>query len=207
MIMKDADWMARESRKFTFDESVVENTRVLSFATIGGYPMQGDEGAAFVTRTARRAKNAGALICADIGSWKWRPEPCKYREMYAALDYIFPNKDEALTITGAATVEEAADIFMDAGVGTAVIKVGADGCYIKQQNGRVVRSPAVCSGKCIDTTGAGDNFAAGFISALLDGMELEECARFANATAGIACSVYGANYGVRSKEQVLGVYR
>ena len=62
--------------------------------------------------------------------------------------------------------------------------------------------PAISGIKAIDTIGAGDNFAAGFITALLDGKELINCAQFANAAASIAVQNPGATTGVLNKEQV-----
>ena len=59
----------------------------------------------------------------------------------------------------------------------------------------------------IDTIGAGDNFAAGFITALLDGKELINCAQFANATASIAVQNPGATTGVMNKKQVEEVFK
>ncbi|MFA7196903.1 MAG: PfkB family carbohydrate kinase, partial [Anaerovoracaceae bacterium] len=53
----------------------------------------------------------------------------------------------------------------------------------------------------IDTTGAGDNFAAGFIAALMEGKAPEDCARFANAVA--ACSVrYVGASGLTGRAEV-----
>ncbi len=61
----------------------------------------------------------------------------------------------------------------------------------------------------IDTIGAGDNFASGFIAALLEGKNLRECARFANATAAISVLSVGATTGVKNRklvEQLLEEY-
>ena len=61
----------------------------------------------------------------------------------------------------------------------------------------------------IDTIGAGDNFASGFIAALLEGKNLRECARFANATAAISVLSIGATTGVKNRklvEQLLEEY-
>jgi sugar/nucleoside kinase (ribokinase family) len=196
---------APENHAFELDERVLDGLKVLSFATIGGYPMAGDSGAELVVRAAKRAKMSGAVICADIGSFGWRPDPKKYRAMYSELDYIFPNEGEAYKITGKASVEEAADVFLEAGVGAAVIKTGAKGCYIKTKEGKTLRAPAYLDVKAIDTTGAGDNFAAGFITALVEGQDIEGCAKMGNAAASIAVSVYGANSGVKSRAQVQGL--
>ena len=59
----------------------------------------------------------------------------------------------------------------------------------------------------MDTTGAGDSFVAGFVSGLLQGESLLECAKFGAATASIAIQFVGATTGVRSIEQVKEVVR
>jgi sugar/nucleoside kinase (ribokinase family) len=53
--------------------------------------------------------------------------------------------------------------------------------------------------KAIDTTGAGDCFAAGFLAATLDGASLAEAGRFANAVAALSVQKIGAVTGVLSK--------
>ncbi len=53
-----------------------------------------------------------------------------------------------------------------------------------------------------DTIGAGDNFAAGFIRAVLDGRSVKECGEYANAVASLSVEGVGATSGVRSREQV-----
>ena len=63
--------------------------------------------------------------------------------------------------------------------------------------------PACPDTRCIDTTGAGDNFAAGFFAALLDGRSFADCARFANAAAAVSVEAVGASTGVQSAEQVM----
>lgn len=80
--------------------------------------------------------------------------------------------------------------------------MGKDGCFIKRRHddeGAV----AVCGITAIDTIGAGDNFASGFIAALLEGKNLRECARFANATAAISVLSVGATTGVKNRKHCL----
>ena len=52
----------------------------------------------------------------------------------------------------------------------------------------------------IDTIGAGDNFAAGFISGLLENRSLRECAEYGNVTASLAIQSIGATTGVKNRE-------
>lgn len=54
----------------------------------------------------------------------------------------------------------------------------------------------------VDTIGAGDNFASGFIAALLQGKDIKECAEYANCTAAIAVQHPGATSGVQNRQMV-----
>lgn len=62
--------------------------------------------------------------------------------------------------------------------------------------------PACKGVTAIDTIGAGDNFASGFITALLEGKELSECAVYANCTAAVSVQYTGATGGVKNREIV-----
>ena len=61
--------------------------------------------------------------------------------------------------------------------------------------------PIYPKANCVDTTGAGDNFASGFITALLEGRSLRQCAEFANVTASIAIEAVGATTALQSRAQ------
>ena len=99
-------------------------------------------------------------------------------------------------------MEDVADTFMDCGIQHVVIKTGKRGCYIKSQDGSTLEVPAMKGITAIDTIGAGDNFASGFITAILEGKTLKECAEFANVTASISVQSIGATTGVQNREQV-----
>ena len=94
-----------------------------------------------------------------------------------------------------------ADVFLSYGVRNVVIKLGDRGCFVKNHSecGLIDAFPS----EAVDTTGAGDNFAAGFIKGILQGWDIRECARFANAAGALAVRGIGATSGVRSMEQVL----
>ncbi len=87
-----------------------------------------------------------------------------------------PNIDEARKILGddSLTPERAARILLDMGVKIVVIKMGKDGCYVA--DGKTAEFVPAFKVKVVDTTGAGDTFMAGFISAYVNGRSLRECA-------------------------------
>lgn len=86
-------------------------------------------------------------------------------------------------------------------MGTVIVKTGSKGCFVKNSEQRF-SVDAIHGADAIDTIGAGDNFASGFITALLDGKSLEQCAQFANTTANLSVRSVGSTTGVRCREQV-----
>lgn len=149
-----------------------------------------------------KAKSAGVIVCADMVHPKKNETLEDIKDALNYVDYFFPNYDEAVLLSGEKELNKIAEKFLNCGVKNIVIKIGSRGCYVANKNGFFV-SPAVKGTKVIDTIGAGDNFAAGFITALLDGKNLEECAKFANATASISVESEGATAGVKDKNQVI----
>ena len=88
---------------------------------------------------------------------------------------------------------------MEYGIQTVLIKIGKDGVFVKNRESSRVY-PAIGK-KVVDTTGAGD-FAAGFITGLVEGKELSGCVELAAATAGVAIQSVGATTGVTGRSQV-----
>ena len=139
-------------------------------------------------------KARGLTLCADTTRPK-RGETL--REAGAALsrlDYFFPNRDEAALLTGEKDPDRAADALLNAGVKHVAIKLGGAGCLLKSAGERHL-VPAFAGASCVDTTGAGDTFAAGFIAALIEGRPLRDCGRFANAAASLCVERVGASGG------------
>ena len=78
------------------------------------------------------------------------------------------------------------------------MKIGKRGCYIRNADGAMI-VPACKGVTAIDTIGAGDNFASGFITGLLEGKDIRECAIYANCTAAVSVQYVGATGGVTDK--------
>ena len=83
-----------------------------------------------------------------------------------------------------------------------IIKLGGKGCLMKNRE-RMLRLPALRIDP-VDATGAGDHFAAGFVSEILRGASPEEALRFANACGAVCTTAVGAGTALKDREQVLG---
>lgn len=130
-----------------------------------------------------KLKEEGTILVFDCG-WDENMTIDSYHEYLAIADYYTPNKKEALKITGTDTPEEAAKILSDY-FDNVVIKLDKDGCF-GMQNGKSFIIPPVTNVKCLDSTGAGDAFLAGFIYGLFYDKPFADCILFGNIT-GAKC--------------------
>ena len=151
----------------------------------------------------RRMREAGLATSLDTG-WDSRGEwmrtlgPC-----LAHTDLCFVNEDEARWLTGAEGHRQAARALREAGAATVVLKLGAYGCALFTEAGET-RVPGFTV-PVVDTTGAGDCFAGGFLAALQRGFPLEEAARFANAVGALSVQALGGVTGLKGFDETMEI--
>lgn len=174
-------------------------SKILCFASIFVFPEIGPQDLKVIFS---RAKSQGMTVCADMTKPKQGETITDFSEVLPYIDYLIPNKEEACMFTGEKTAEKAASELLLAGVKHVVIKCGADGCLVGDKAG-IYRVPAVESVNCVDTTGAGDSFVAGFLFALSEGKSLRECAEYGNACGAKAVAVTGATEWLRRDGQTI----
>ena len=146
-------------------------------------------------------KARGVTLCADTTRPKNGETLRDAAPVLSKLDYFFPNRDEAAALTGKGDPEAAADALLACGVKHAVIKLGGEGCLLASADERL-RVPAVPGITPVDTTGAGDTFAAGFLAALNEGRSFADCGRFACAAASLCVEGVGAVTGDWTRDEV-----
>ena len=186
-----------DSVRFTPDINQIRDAGIISIGSIGMPPFTEADS---IERVVKKAKQEGAVVCADV---IYNPAGCSLKQMEKALacvDYMFPNREEASLLTGKTDLNEIADVFLGYGVKNILIKIGEDGVFVKNKD--MCRAFPAIGRKVVDTTGAGDNFAAGFITGLTEGKDLEGCVELAAAAAGVAIQYIGANTGVQNRAQV-----
>jgi sugar/nucleoside kinase (ribokinase family) len=94
-----------------------------------------------------------------------------------------------------------ADFLLERGVKTAVIKMGSDGCYVKNQEGEAFFCECY-NVPVVETTGAGDAFVSGFLTSVLKKKTLKECVIFATATSAHVVQAVGTTAGMRDYETI-----
>ena len=172
---------------------------VVCFASLFVFPRFDAEA---LTTLFSAIKARGCLIAADMTRRKRGEKLRDLASVWPLIDILFANAEEAGLLTEAKTVEEMAEEMRGAGVACVVIKTGARGCYVAS-GGFTGAVQGCVSRACVDTTGAGDNFAAAFLFARAAGRKEEDCARFANAVASICVEHLGATAHEITLEQAL----
>ncbi|MGS4991679.1 carbohydrate kinase family protein [Roseibium sp. RP-7] len=118
------------------------------------------------------------------------------------VDYFMPSIEEARLISGAGDIQEAGRFFLDRGVKQCVFTLGGDGVCFMDHKGEFVRQPAF-EISVVDTTGCGDAFDAGFITALHHKMDLKTALNFAQASAALVATGLGSDAGIKSFEDTV----
>ena len=139
------------------------------------------------------AKSCGAAISLDLASFTVVNESKTFLRsiVYDFVNILMANEDEALAYTGYSDETLALESLAEA-VDIAVLKVGERGSCIAH-DGNIIAVEAKGDGQALDTTGAGDLWASGFLFGLVNGYPLEKCLELASACGYEVCQVMGAN--------------
>jgi len=150
------------------------------------------------------ARKKGVQISYDPnlrpGLWSDKQEMIQVINDLACLaDIVLPGVNEGQLLTGRKDVHEIADYYHAKGVKTVVIKLGAIGAFTSSEGVQFFTEGFPVE-KVVDTVGAGDGFAVGVVSAILEGLPLKEAARRGAAIGALAVMSPGDNDGLPSRE-------
>jgi 2-dehydro-3-deoxygluconokinase len=123
-------------------------------------------------------------------------------DLASRADWVLPGIEEGLLLTGESTPEGIARFYRELGARLVVVKLGAAGAYYDSDvagTGRVEGFPVE---KVIDTVGAGDGFAAGLVSALLEGRSVPDAVRRGAWIGARAVQVLGDTEGLPTRAQL-----
>ncbi len=176
-----------------------EAADIVSFASIFVSPLLPADA---LERIFQRIKEKpGRILAADMTKAKNGEQLETLAGILPYVDYLFPNEEEICLLTGCSDPFENASRLVDMGVRTAVIKLGEKGCLIRTKKA-CMQIPAYPVDHAVDTTGAGDTFAAGFLYGLSQNLSLHECACMASAAASLAVEHVGAATGINGIDEV-----
>jgi len=152
-----------------------------------------------VGRAIRLAREVATPTVVDAGPPR-RPVDAAVLE----ADVLTPNEAEAAALLGlepgARSPEDLARMLLERGPGAVVVKAGAAGAVVAEP-GRLQRVPAFRIDP-VDTTAAGDAFTAALAVAVVEGTDLVEAARRANAAGALAATRHGAQPSMPTADEV-----
>jgi sugar/nucleoside kinase (ribokinase family) len=179
------------SSELTVDEVAASEFSDVAIVHVEGYLLFNEE---LIYAAVKCAKNAGALISLDLASYTIVEASRDILEdiVERYVDILIGNEDEVRAFTGR-NDEEAAIASLARKADIAVLKVGARGSYIARDADIVKIEPVTGLGEVVDTTGAGDLWASGFLFGMVNGFPLEKCGVLGSACGYEVCRVVGAN--------------
>ncbi|HHJ4500116.1 TPA: sugar kinase [Raoultella ornithinolytica] len=160
---------------------------------------------ALLEQAATTMKAQGKTISFDPNLrpvlWKSESEMVeKLNQLAFQADWVLPGIKEGMILTGQRTPEGIADFYLTRGVQAVIIKTGCDGAWYKTAAGEQGAVAAIKVDNVVDTVGAGDGFAVGVISALLEGRTLQQAIRRGNKIGSLAIQVQGDSEGLPTRE-------
>ena len=182
----------------TADELSPDMFKGYSYLYIEGYMVQDHD---MILRAIQLGKEAGLQICLDLASYNIVDA---YKEFFTLLinkyvDIVFANEDEAKAFTGDGPLA-ALDV-LGKQCSIAVVKVGSEGSYIRK--GTIdVKVDAIKVKNVVDTTGAGDYYAAGFLYGLTCGYSLDKCAKIGSILSGNVIQVIGTTISKKRWDEI-----
>ncbi|MDZ7276730.1 sugar kinase [Pantoea eucrina] len=160
-----------------------------------------DSALALCQHAAKEMRARGKTISFDPNLrpvlWRSTDEMRKQLNLLAEYaDWVLPGEKEGLILTGYQQPEAIADFYLDKGVKAVIIKTGCDGAWYKTADGEKGQVAPIRVENVVDTVGAGDGFAVGVISALLEGKALPQAILRGNKIGSLAIQVAGDSEGL-----------
>jgi sugar/nucleoside kinase (ribokinase family) len=165
---------------------------------IEGYLVQNHQ---LIESAMKMAKNAGLKISLDLASYN--VVEAHYEFLHGIVkkyvDIVFANEEEALAFTGSDPEQAVYELSQQCEI--AIVKTGAKGSLI--QSGDKIHRIGIIPAKVIDTTGAGDLYAAGFLHGLLKGMPLNKCGEAGAILSGNVIRYIGAKIPGEAWQEII----
>lgn len=190
------------------DENYFTGTKILHITGI--FPALSEICRETLLRAVEIAKAKGALITFDpnIRLKLWTKEQARETllKLASLSDLIMPGKKEAELLIGTGDWDKVKAYFHNLGNRYIVMKDGPEGAFYSHQEGSAVVEAGYAKGfpvrRVVDTVGAGDGFAVGILSALMEELSLKQAVTRGNAIGSLAVMVQGDVEGYPTRRQL-----
>ena len=169
-----------------------------NYLYIEGYLLQDND---LMLRAVQLAKEEGLQVCLDMASYNVVEAERDFFDQLIVkyVDIVFANESEALAYTGKAPHEALEEIASKCSI--AVVKTGKEGSLVKKGT-EVIQLLSCPVDNVLDTTGAGDFYAAGFMYGLTCGYSLEKCVQISTILATAVIQEVGTTLPAKKWDEI-----
>lgn len=169
-----------------------------NYLYIEGYLLQDHD---LMLRAVQLAKEEGLQVCLDMASYNVVEAERDFFDQLIVkyVDIVFANESEALAYTGKAPHEALEEIASKCSI--AVVKTGKEGSLVKKGT-EVIQLLSCPVDNVLDTTGAGDFYAAGFMYGLTCGYSLEKCVQISTILATAVIQEVGTTLPAKKWDEI-----
>lgn len=202
-------YFRKGSAASTLDASDVEKIDFSKFDYVhltGIFPALTDSTRAAMMALIKKAKELGLFISFDpnLRQQLWPSQEVMVKtlnELASYADLVLPGCGEGKILCGSEDPSKINDFYRSLGARMVVTKLGPDGALVREGDNEY-KVPGFIIDKVVDTVGAGDGFACGVITGLMEGLSLEKAVERGAAIGAIQCTFAGDNEGLPTQEQL-----
>ncbi|MCI6862996.1 sugar kinase [Anaerobiospirillum succiniciproducens] len=202
-------YFRKGSAASTLDASDVEKIDFSKFDYVhltGIFPALTDSTRAAMMALIKKAKELGLFISFDpnLRPQLWPSQEVMVKtlnELASYADLVLPGCGEGKILCGSEDPSKINDFYRSLGARMVVTKLGPDGALVREGDNEY-KVPGFIIDKVVDTVGAGDGFACGVITGLMEDLSLEKAVERGAAIGAIQCTFAGDNEGLPTQEQL-----
>lgn len=202
-------YFRKGSAASTLDASDVDKIDFSKFDYVhltGIFPALTDSTRAAMMALIKKAKELGLFISFDpnLRPQLWPSQEVMVKtlnELASYADLVLPGCGEGKILCGSEDPSKINDFYRSLGARMVVTKLGPDGALVREGDNEY-KVPGFIIDKVVDTVGAGDGFACGVITGLMEGLSLEKAVERGAAIGAIQCTFAGDNEGLPTQEQL-----
>lgn len=202
-------YFRKGSAASTLDAADVEKIDFSKFDYVhltGIFPALTDSTRAAMMALIKKAKELGLFISFDpnLRPQLWPSQEVMVKtlnDLASYADLVLPGCGEGKILCGSEDPSKINDFYRSLGASMVVTKLGPDGALVREGD-KEYKVPGFIIDKVVDTVGAGDGFACGVITGLMEGLSLEKAVERGAAIGAIQCTFAGDNEGLPTQEQL-----